>query len=348
MLTEEWYELEGWTQDICGIISIVTNLFLMYLILTKSPVALGSYKWLMMFTTCFELAYALVNLIAGSSVRTFGSAWIVFQKSRYRHEITLFLIVVYCACFGFSLAIIACHFVYRYGAVELEFRKKYLSGYKQIFLYVFPFFISIIWGIICWIYCGETPQRTDYLRNKMMDNYHLKIEDVGYVSSYYWPVDENGQVYADFDSFFGTSLMWVIVGISVMSVLYFGIGCYTWISKKLESMSSQSDAIKSLQKQLFNALVVQSAIPFILMYVPIGMAFVFPMLNIELNLKYPFISLTVAVYPAIDPLPSILIIASYRKACIDMIRGLKCWGDRGKVTANNTRVDSIVMFTIDA
>ena len=66
MLTEEWYEVEGETQDVCGIISIVTNLFLMYLILCKSPNALGTYKWLMMYTTLFELTYALVNLFAGS------------------------------------------------------------------------------------------------------------------------------------------------------------------------------------------------------------------------------------------------------------------------------------------
>uniref|UniRef100_A0A1I7U9F8 G_PROTEIN_RECEP_F2_4 domain-containing protein n=1 Tax=Caenorhabditis tropicalis TaxID=1561998 RepID=A0A1I7U9F8_9PELO len=66
MLTEEWYEVEHHTQDVCGIISLVTNLLLMFLILTKSPTALGSYKWLMVYTTLFELTYALVNLFAGA------------------------------------------------------------------------------------------------------------------------------------------------------------------------------------------------------------------------------------------------------------------------------------------
>ncbi|EGT35300.1 hypothetical protein CAEBREN_30954 [Caenorhabditis brenneri] len=351
MLTEEWYELEHDTQDVCGIISIITNLFLMYLILTKSPAALGSYKWLMLYTTLFELTYALVNLFAGSSVRTFGSAFIVFHKSRYAHEITELLAVhfevTYCACYGFSLAIIASHFIYRYGAVDLEFRKKYISGAKQLLLYVVPFLTGTIWGIICWVYCGETPERTNYLRNKLMDNYRLTIEDCGYISAHYWPIDENGNTYAEFDSFFGTGLMFIIVGLSIGSVLYFGIGCYCWISEKLELIESQSDAIKSLQRQLFYALVVQSAIPFILMYVPIGMAFLFPMLNIELNLKYPFIGLTVAIYPAIDPLPSILIIASYRRGCIDLFKSLRCWR-KPAVTGSTTRVDSIAMFTIDA
>ncbi|KAF1750384.1 hypothetical protein GCK72_016933 [Caenorhabditis remanei] len=113
-------------------------------------------------------------------------------------------------------------------------------------------------------------------------------------------------------------------------------------------MTTQSDSLKSLQRQLFHALVVQSVIPFILMYVPIGMAFMFPMFNIELNLKYPFIGLTIAIYPAIDPLPSILIIASYRKGAIDLVKALKCWNRKVGVNKNSTRQDSIVMFTIEA
>lgn len=89
--------------------------------------------------------------------------------------------------------------------------------------------------------------------------------------------------------------------------------------------------MKSLQKQLFYALVVQSAIPSVLMYFPISMAFIFPMLNIELNLKYPFIGLTIAVYPAIDPLPSLLIIRSYREGCNDIFRKLMFWKNNYQV-----------------
>uniref|UniRef100_A0A1I7U9F9 Serpentine Receptor, class H n=1 Tax=Caenorhabditis tropicalis TaxID=1561998 RepID=A0A1I7U9F9_9PELO len=139
--------------------------------------------------------------------------------------------------------------------------------------------------------------------------------------------------------------MFMIVSGSVGSVLYFSIGCYRSITTKLEMIENQSDAIKSLQRQLFHALVVQSTIPFILMYIPIGMAFLFPMLNIELNLKYPFIGLTIAIYPAIDPLPSILIITSYRKGCIEMIKKLQFWRKR-PVVENVTQTNSSAMFTV--
>lgn len=108
----------------------------------------------------------------------------------------------------------------------------------------------------------------------------------------------------------------------MISVIYFGTRCYRWLTKKLEMIENISDSIKSLQRQLFNALLIQSAIPLFLMYMPAAMVFVFPMLNTELNLKYPFIGITIAIYPAIDPFPTIIIIKSYRRGFYELLRCL--------------------------
>uniref|UniRef100_A0A1I7U7U9 Serpentine receptor class gamma n=2 Tax=Caenorhabditis tropicalis TaxID=1561998 RepID=A0A1I7U7U9_9PELO len=67
-------------------------------------------------------------------------------------------------------------------------------------------------------------------------------------------------------------------------------------------------------------------IPFVLMYIPAAMVFIFPMLSIELNFKYPIITHAVAIYPAIDPLPTILIIKSYRRGLIELFQMLACRG----------------------
>ena len=174
----------------------------------------------------------------------------------------------------------------------------------------------------------------------MLENYRLNISDCAYISAHFWPYDANMNVFPDPDSFLGIAVMWCILvsplvsrnpfpvpdsllqGSSMVSVIYFAVRCYRWLSKKLGDMESISESMKSLQKQLFHALLVQSAIPLFLMYIPAGMVFVFPMLNTELGLKYPFIGITIAVYPAIDPLPTMLIIRSYRRGCVDLFRKL--------------------------
>uniref|UniRef100_A0A1I7U9F7 Serpentine receptor class r-10 n=1 Tax=Caenorhabditis tropicalis TaxID=1561998 RepID=A0A1I7U9F7_9PELO len=327
MPTVEWVKLEERTQVTCGIISVFTNAFLMYLILAKSPSKLGSYKWLMLYTSTFELFYAFVNLFAGPSVHTYGSAFIVFQDMRnfyFSHQTAQILVCLYCSCFGFSMAIFGGHFIYRYGAIDIEFRQKYLSGSKQALLYICPFFYGIFWGVICWLYYGETPERTEYLRDTMLENYRLNISECAYISAHFWPYDEHRNVFPDGDSWLGIGVMWIILGSSMISVTYFAIRCYRWLTQKLKHMESISESMKSLQKQLFNALMIQTAIPLFLMYLPASMVFVFPMLNTELNLKYPFIGITIAIYPAIDPLPTMLIIKSYRRGICEVFRKLTC------------------------
>ncbi|CAI2355310.1 unnamed protein product [Caenorhabditis sp. 36 PRJEB53466] len=327
MPTVQWVQLEARTQIVCGLISALTNAFLMYLIVSKSPPKLGGYKWLMLYTTVFEFFYAFVNLLAGPTVHTYESAFTVLQDMRnfyFDHSAAEFLVYTYCSCFGFSMAIFGGHFIYRYGAINVNFHQRYLSGAGQLLLYIFPFFYGILWGVICWLCYGETPERSSYLRETVKENYRLEIEECAYISAHFWPLDTEGTMYPDPSSFFGVSLMWIILGTSLFSVISFGFRCYRWITEKLESTNTQSELMRSLQTQLFYALLVQSAIPIVLMYMPAAMVFVFPMLNIELGLKNPFIGITIAIYPAIDPLPTILIIKSYRRGCSEVLRSVMC------------------------
>ncbi|CAL2045810.1 unnamed protein product [Caenorhabditis brenneri] len=322
MPTVEWMQMENTIQKVCGIISIITNSFLIFLILTKSPPKLGSYKWLMLYTSSFELLYALSSFFLGPSMHNYGSVCMVFQdmsQTWLSHRAAEIFIVIYCSFFGTSMAIFAVHFMYRYGAVNSEFKHKYLSGAKQICLYIGPIVCGTFWGITCWIFMSESETTTNYLRYPMEHKFRLKIENCAYIALYFWPVDSNGKSYPSLFSFVGVGLMYIILGASFISVFYFGIRCYRYISKRLGNLENQSQASKSLQSQLFYSLILQSAIPCVLMYLPATIIFTCPMLNIDFDLKYPFIGVAIAVYPAIDPLPTILIIKSYRQGCLELI-----------------------------
>ncbi|KAF1750377.1 hypothetical protein GCK72_016926 [Caenorhabditis remanei] len=317
-----WLEIESTTQKVCGVISITLNLFLIYLILAKSPPKLGGYKWLMLYTYLFEWVYACLNIFVGPSMHNYNSVCMVFQdmnKVWFGHGVAEFLVVVYCSFFGSSIAIFAVHFIYRYGAVNLDFRQKYLSGAKQVFLYISPIACGVFWGLTVWYFMSESQVTTDYLRDHMMQKFGLKIEECAYIALYFWPVDKSGNVYPEQMSFIGVVIMYIVLGATFFCVIYFGINCYRWISRKLGNMENVSQAAKSLQVQLFYALLIQAAIPCLLMYLPAAMIFTCPMLNIDLDLKYPFIGVTIAIYPVIDPFPTILIIKSYRRGCIDLL-----------------------------
>uniref|UniRef100_A0A1I7UMX1 Serpentine receptor class gamma n=1 Tax=Caenorhabditis tropicalis TaxID=1561998 RepID=A0A1I7UMX1_9PELO len=122
----------------------------------------------------------------------------------------------------------------------------------------------------------------------------------------------NGKYEVDIPSIIGMSIVYLIVSSSFITIIYFGIKCYKCISKLVPSNDSYRS--KQLQSHLFWALVTQTMIPVILMHTPVTLVYAFALFNHDIGMLSGFVSMTIAAYPAIDPLPSIFIIPCYRKA----------------------------------
>ncbi|PIC31348.1 hypothetical protein B9Z55_012079 [Caenorhabditis nigoni] len=150
-------------------------------------------------------------------------------------------------------------------------------------------------------------------------HFAIPINDSSYICVYYQPTGADGQPHPDPKIFFAIGCMWYMVISSMFCVFYFGIRCYCQISNTISQTSTTSTSLKNLQSQLFNALVVQTIIPVVLMYIPIGILFFFPMVIWELPFTTSFVGYTIALYPAIDPLPNMIIIRFYRQAIIDFV-----------------------------
>lgn len=63
MLQSHWSIFCGYLQNVCVIVSIVFNSYLIWLILKKSPKGIGNYKYLMLYISVFEILYALLATV---------------------------------------------------------------------------------------------------------------------------------------------------------------------------------------------------------------------------------------------------------------------------------------------
>ncbi|KAF1751828.1 hypothetical protein GCK72_018382 [Caenorhabditis remanei] len=153
-------------------------------------------------------------------------------------------------------------------------------------------------------------------RRDIWDLFELPVEDIVYTGSYYYPEDKNGVQSMNLRAAGGMAVLWFVIGSSTFTVIYFGLSCYIKIRKIMKK--TEGNFSKSLQRQLFRALVIQAAIPLLLLYIPCSIVFVCPLIQIDLGNMSAFISVSVAIYPAIDPLPTLLIIKNYRKATIEI------------------------------
>ncbi|PIC47523.1 hypothetical protein B9Z55_006855 [Caenorhabditis nigoni] len=111
---------------------------------------------------------------------------------------------------------------------------------------------------------------------------------------------------------------------SMFCVFFFGLKCYFRITLAISKTSTVSSVTKSLQQQLFQALVVQTIIPLILIYIPVAILFTFPMIAVDIGFASSFIAMTIAVFTAIDPLPNMFIIKNYRKAVFGFFAAICC------------------------
>ncbi|CAP36230.2 Protein CBG18888 [Caenorhabditis briggsae] len=171
-----------------------------------------------------------------------------------------------------------------------------------------------IWGWVAYDPVGQQPATGEHIKqeNNILETFDLELEDMVYIGPYFYQKLPNGTYEVDIMSITGMSIVYIIVSSSFFTIFYFGIKCYRIISQLVPSTSSYRS--KQLQSHLFWALVTQTMIPVILMHTPVTLVYAFALLDQDIGMLSGFVSMTIAAYPAIDPLPSLLIIPCYRGA----------------------------------
>uniref|UniRef100_A0A8R1DZX2 Serpentine receptor class r-10 n=1 Tax=Caenorhabditis japonica TaxID=281687 RepID=A0A8R1DZX2_CAEJA len=319
ILPEFWQVFLKTTQQASAIVSVVLNTLLTFLILFRSPKNLGSYKYLMIYITLFGISYSITDAVTEPNIFSFEICFIVFRnfkRSIFTREESLWLLCVLNGFFCALLAIFGVHFIYRYGALNTNFRRKYLTGAKQVCLFLLPLFYGSSWCVLCG-YCFHYDTQSDnFVRYRLLEVYDVRVEEIAYtIVNFYEKSKENGdQLVANTTVFSAVACIWFMILSSFICSIYFGTKCYFQLAKSLSTTDWNSKATKSIQKQLFRSLVIQTFIPVILIYLPVVTLFALPMFNVDLGFAGSFVPVTIALYPAIEPLPTMFIVKSFRDA----------------------------------
>lgn len=133
---------------------------------------------------------------------------------------------------------------------------------------------------------------------------------------YFYPIDSNGHTFINWRNITGIFLLTLTIFISCFLMFYFGLRTFKLI-KGLTAISSRvSTKSRNLQSQLFHALVLQTIVPLFLMHLPAGIIFSLCFANCSSEVLGRILAATIAMYPALDPLPNMFVITEYRKALI--------------------------------
>ncbi|ULT86615.1 hypothetical protein L3Y34_006374 [Caenorhabditis briggsae] len=175
-----------------------------------------------------------------------------------------------------------------------------------------PVCCGSIWGLAAYFPCAPRPKSDQYLRKSLLDEFNLTVEDNLYIAPYFYEKSENGTVEIYLPSFLSIVIDSILINISIATAFYFGFKCYSTLRKSKDMASSQQ--YKSLQTQLFYSLVTQTLIPVFLMHIPAFAMFILTFLEVDVGPLSGIVTVTIALFPAIDPLPTLIIVKSYRNA----------------------------------
>ncbi|KAF1754232.1 hypothetical protein GCK72_020792 [Caenorhabditis remanei] len=264
---------------------------------------MGSYKYLMAFMTGFELVYALIDLLIQPEIVTMNSLWVTMTSSKRAIvplSVAYPLLLLWGGSFGIALASFGAHFLFRYFIVTGN--KKWVAGTTFFTFWIGIPIASGFMYVFAIDYFLQLNQVMDSIvRAKLMVSEGVPGNQLRYFSSYLFlttPSDPS---------------------LSLFTMIYFGLKTFSEI-RKLQDTTSVSASSKTLQTQLFYSLVIQTTIPVILIHFPTTLIYISTFFNAAPPIQGTICTITISMFPAIDPLPSLIIIKPYRQAILGCLK----------------------------
>ncbi|CAL2043760.1 unnamed protein product [Caenorhabditis brenneri] len=273
---KEFHEFLSFSYLITAGSSLVLNALLIYLIAIKSPKEFGSYKYLLIFTSVFEVWYAVLEAYLTPIHFSVGTTDIVLisvnDKSISRTWIRI-LNSAYWGGFGATQSIYAVHFVYRYLAVSRNSLLETFDSWKLILWFLVPFSMGAAWSFLGLALCGPNPELTELVRKSVMSSFGESIDNFEYLGGTMYDIKKDGSIDLHYKFLISAALMSNIVSVSFAIIIYCGVKCYSLIYKMMDTSITISPKSRAIQSQLFYALLFQIAIPTVLLDVPLTIFF---------------------------------------------------------------------------
>nr|pir hypothetical protein F36H5.7 - Caenorhabditis elegans [Caenorhabditis elegans] len=222
MLERDWISLCRHVQDGFIYVTLIVHTYMLYLIAYKSPKEIGKYKYLMVYVSIFEMAYATFGTVLKPVVLSYTSRIIVLVDARniwLNRTVTRVINSAICGFYGCTASILTIHFMYRYGSLQMA-TSSIFEGWKFILLCLLPVCYGIIWSTTVFFVFPEDPGFSELIRNDMWDFFGIHVEDVVYTGMYYYKEDKYRLYGFEFLACFGMFILCFIITIVPLFLLY--------------------------------------------------------------------------------------------------------------------------------
>ncbi|CAI5451733.1 unnamed protein product [Caenorhabditis angaria] len=290
-----------------------SNIILLYLLLTRAKKLFGAYRYVMLVFTIYNLIYSWIEIATQPVMYVFGSMFIVYADSpfKYYKPYGFWLVCVYCASFGMCIALLATQISFRYMMMCRDNFLKYLNGKKLGFLFIPSCLMFIFWFLFVFFGMSDTIEKQEYIQEELFEVYEENSTHVSFIAAKYFKKDENGDRIYSFIDLMGSFGCSMIISSSFATIVYCAKGIYAKMNSSKELFSAKT---VQLNRQLFITLVIQTILPCVLMYGPVGSLLLVPLFEVQWGKLANITGALLAIYPSIEPLIAIWVIKDFRNA----------------------------------
>ncbi|CCD72116.1 Serpentine receptor class r-10 [Caenorhabditis elegans] len=311
-----WIQITEVCSFVGFMLSVLGNSTLLVLLSGKSIDGIGTYRYLMITFCVFSLLFTILEDFIRPLMHHYNNTIIVLQRKRFQFSDSTarILTVSYCGCFAMCFVMFAVHFIYRYLVACHPTKLHYFRPKNFIFWLSGMLFIAGSWVAIAYVFFQEDLETRTDLVFILSTCYNLTPDDVGHVPYAFYKTQGNTRVIR-WDNMIGVIHHMIVMTISISAVFYFGIKTYT----RIMSFKGKSQKTKDLQNQFFTALVAQTVVPLIFMFIPNMVLTTAALIDGTFG---SWANITVVMnhlYPAADPFVILFIIKGFRNSIRNVI-----------------------------
>ncbi|CAJ0932787.1 unnamed protein product, partial [Mesorhabditis belari] len=292
------------------VITIIFNLSLIALILTTKSKVLHGYKYLLLSFSLCELGFSITHMLMEPILLVIGN-WVVFfgYGALGAHPAGPTLLFLWISFLSQIVLCLMLHFIYRYVmVVRTEWSFLFKSWHLILLLFLLYAGFATALFIVPVIYSKPSKDFNPQIVERFA-SMGLSPDDVAVLKA---PISkELSDGTREYNTFF-MAVVTAALGVNlaaIATILFCGRGIHHFLGK-----AAISERTRRQQHQLFHALIVQTAVPMICIFIPATVFALGTVFEIDVGVAYFPVFTLFVIFPVLDPLVIAYFIADYRRS----------------------------------
>ncbi|XGW35624.1 hypothetical protein V3C99_019100 [Haemonchus contortus] len=257
----------------------------------------------------FNVLYSTVNMALLPAIHIHERSFLVFatRLESLSPNTGRILTGLYCSMFAQSMFLLAVHFAYRYlYIVRPNLLEKMKCAWSLPLLVLLYLLVAFHYGLTCLYNFQPSDLKDSIFDAEIEHEYGISVRKLPYIAALAMAnVSSNLEIQTS--DVFGLFSVSIVIMSTFAVMLFCGIKTFVALGRL-----RKIQRVKRIDSQLMNALLLQTLLPTLFVFLPAMAVITFSLLEIRIGHYANIVSILLAACPAADPFILVYFVRNYR------------------------------------